>query len=75
MILAIAGSFTAFEIPFIMEDGANGSATFVIQTVHTAFNFHQYGLATAMAAMLLVFVLLITWVQRVLIPDEPVELT
>jgi multiple sugar transport system permease protein len=75
MILAIAGSFTAFEIPYIMLDGANGSTTFVIQTVHTAFNYHLYGLATAMAAMLLVFVLLITWIQRVIIPDEPVELT
>ena len=31
-ILAIAGSLGVFEIPFIMLDGANGSATFVIQT-------------------------------------------
>jgi multiple sugar transport system permease protein len=75
LILAIAGSFTAFEIPFIMTNGSNGSATFVIQTVQTAFTYHQYGLATAMAAILLVLVLIVTWIQRVLIPDEPVELT
>ena len=32
-ILAISGSLAVFEIPFIMTGGANGSETFVIQTV------------------------------------------
>jgi raffinose/stachyose/melibiose transport system permease protein len=74
LILAIAGSLSVFEIPYIMEGGANGSATFVIETVNTAFKYHQYGLATAMAAILLVLILLVTWAQRRLIHDEPVEL-
>jgi ABC-type sugar transport system permease subunit len=74
LILAIAGSLSVFEIPYIMLDGANGSSTFVIQTVHTAFKFHEYGLATAMAAVLLVIILIVTWLQRRLISDEPVEL-
>jgi ABC-type sugar transport system permease subunit len=74
LILAIAGSLSVFEIPYIMEFGANGSATFVIQTVETAFKYHQYGLATAMAAVLLVLILIVTAIQRLLIPDEPVDL-
>ncbi|HEX2756394.1 MAG TPA: sugar ABC transporter permease [Candidatus Limnocylindrales bacterium] len=74
-ILAISGSLAVFEIPFIMLFGANGSATFVIQTVQTAFTFHKFGLAAAMAAVLLGLVLLVTLVQRRLLPDDPVELT
>jgi multiple sugar transport system permease protein len=74
-ILAISGSLAVFEIPFVMVGGANGSKTFVIQTVVTAFQFHKFGLASAMAVVLLLIVLLVTWIQRLLIPDERVNLT
>jgi multiple sugar transport system permease protein len=74
-ILAIAGSLSAFEIPFIMTSGANGSATFVIQTIQTAFKFRDVGLASAMAVVLLIIVLLVSWVQRRLVPDEKTDLT
>lgn len=74
-ILAIAGSLSVFEIPFIMTGGANGTSTFVIQTIQTAFNFRQVGTASAMAIVLLVIVLLVTWIQRKLFPDEKVDLT
>jgi multiple sugar transport system permease protein len=74
-ILAISGSLAVFEIPFIMTGGANGTSTFVIQTIQTAFNFRQVGLASAMAVVLLLIVLLVTWVQRKLFPDEKVDLT
>jgi multiple sugar transport system permease protein len=74
-ILAISGSLAVFEIPYIMLFGANGSATFVIQTVDMAFKFHKFGLAATMAVVLLVLVLFVTWVQRRLLPEDPVELT
>ncbi|WP_277955895.1 carbohydrate ABC transporter permease [Agromyces atrinae] len=74
-ILAIAGSLSVFEIPFIMTGGANGTSTFVIQTLQTAFNFRQVGLASAMAVVLLAIVLIVTWVQRKVFPDEKVDLT
>lgn len=69
-ILAISGSLAVFEIPFIMTGGANGSKTFVIQTMAMAFKFRKVGLASAMAVVLLLIVLFITWVQRRLVPDE-----
>nr|WP_146857095.1 sugar ABC transporter permease [Frigoribacterium faeni] len=72
-ILAIAGALSAFEMPYIMTGGANGSETFVIQTVDTAFRFSKVGLASAMAVVLLVIVLAITAVQRLLFPDEKKE--
>ncbi|PZQ89130.1 MAG: ABC transporter permease [Leifsonia xyli] len=74
-ILAIAGSLSVFEVPFIMTGGANGTSTFVIQTLQTAFNFRQVGLASAMAIVLLAIVLIVTYVQRKLFPDEKVDLT
>ncbi|GAA1643294.1 carbohydrate ABC transporter permease [Actinoplanes couchii] len=75
MILAISGSLSAFEIPFIMTGGANGTRTFVIQAYESAFQFRQIGLASAMAVVLLLIVLLITWLQRRLLPDEEVSLS
>lgn len=74
-ILAISGSLAVFEIPYIMTEGANGSETFVIQTVRMAFKLHKVGLASAMAVVLLLIVLVVTWIQRVLVPDEKVNLT
>jgi multiple sugar transport system permease protein len=74
-ILAIAGSLSAFEIPFIMTTGANGSATFVIQTIQTAFKFRHVGLASAMAVVLLIIVLIVSWIQRRIVPDEKVTLS
>jgi multiple sugar transport system permease protein len=74
-ILAISGALSVFEIPWIMTGGANGSETFVTQTVKMAFNFKKYGLASAMAVALLLIVLLVTWVQRRIAPDEKVDLS
>ncbi|WP_406390119.1 carbohydrate ABC transporter permease [Streptomyces sp. NBC_00887] len=74
-ILAVSGSLAVFEIPYIMTGGANGTETFVIQTVKLAFQFDKVGLASASAVVLLALILLITWVQRRLFPEERVELS
>ena len=74
-ILAISGSLAVFEIPFIMTGGANGTATFVIETIRQAFTFRQVGFASAMAVVLLAIVIITSYIQRRLIPDEEVNLT
>jgi ABC-type sugar transport system permease subunit len=74
-ILAISGSLAVFEIPWIMTGGSNGTTTFVIQTVQQAFEFKKFGLASAMAVVLLLIVLLFTWIQRRIVPDDKVDLT
>lgn len=73
-ILAIAGSLSVFEIPYIMTGGSNGSATFVITTIQQAFVFQRVGFASAMAVILLIIVLVVTYIQRRLVPDENVSL-
>lgn len=70
LILAVSGALSVFEIPFIMTKGANGSETFVIQTINTAFKFSKVGLASAMAVVLLVLVLVVSWIQRRIFPEE-----
>ncbi|MFC6015966.1 carbohydrate ABC transporter permease [Plantactinospora solaniradicis] len=75
VILAISGSLSVFEIPYIMTGGANGSETFVTQTVYLAFKAYKVGLASAMAVVLLLIILLVTWVQRRVVPDEKVNLS
>lgn len=75
MILAISGSLSVFEIPYIMLMGANGTETFVIATVEKAFQLRKVGLASAMAVVLLIIVLIVTAIQRMIIKDERAELT
>jgi multiple sugar transport system permease protein len=74
-ILAISGSLSVFEVPYIMTNGGNGSETFVIRTIKMAFENNKVGLASAMAVVLLVIVLVVTWIQRRLVPEERVDLT
>ncbi|MBB6729753.1 carbohydrate ABC transporter permease [Cohnella zeiphila] len=70
MILTLTGALEAFDIPFIMMLGANGTATFVSKTVDMAFRFKQAGLASAMAVVLLLIVLLFIVIQRKLLFRE-----
>lgn len=74
-ILAIAGSLSVFELPFIITGGANGSGTFVTTTIQQAFVFQRVGFASAMAVVLLLIVLVVTYIQRKLVPDEDVSLS
>ncbi|MGE6738549.1 carbohydrate ABC transporter permease, partial [Streptomyces sp. NPDC059900] len=74
VILAISGSLAVFEIPYIMTGGATDTSTFVIQTVKLAFQFNKTGLASACAVVLLLIILLVTWIQRRIVPDDKVDL-
>lgn len=70
LILAISGAISAFDIPYIMTGGSNGSKTFVIQTVDVAFKYDKFGLASAMAVVLLLIVIVVTLIQRLAIKEE-----
>ena len=69
-ILAVRGALSVFEIPYVMTGGKNGSSTFVIQTVNLAFKLNKVGLASAMAIVLLVFIVIITVIQNVVLNDR-----
>lgn len=64
LILAVKGAVSVFEIPKIMTNGANGSSTFVLKTLDTAFTIHKVGLASAMGVVLLVIIMIVTFIQK-----------
>ena len=64
IILGVSGSLSVFDIPYIMTGGSNGTTTFVIQTIDTAFKYNKVGLASAMAIILLVIVVVVSLVQK-----------
>lgn len=64
IVLGVSGSLSVFDIPYIMTGGSNGTTTFVIQTINTAFKYNKVGLASAMAIILLFIVLVVTVIQR-----------
>lgn len=70
LILAVSGAISVFEIPYVMTGGANGSSTFVIQTVEAAFKFKKFGLASAMAVILLLIVIIVTLIQKKLFHEK-----
>ena len=70
LILNISGAISVFEIPFIMTGGANGSSTFVIQTMDTAFKFNQVGKASAMAVVVMIIVASVALIQNVFFKEE-----
>ncbi len=69
VLLAFVGSLSVFEIPMIITKGANGTKTFVMATLETAFNFNDFGLASAMAILLLMIVVLFMILQKVLFKE------
>jgi multiple sugar transport system permease protein len=70
IILAISGSIAAFDVPYIMTGGSNGSMTFVIRTVEAAFKWRKYGLASAMGVVLLLIVIITTLIQKKFFDDK-----
>ncbi|WP_336772554.1 carbohydrate ABC transporter permease [Paenibacillus sp. MMO-58] len=70
LILTLTGALEAFDIPYVMLLGANDTSTFVIKTVDTAFKYQNFGLASAMAVILLIMVLIFIVIQRKLLFRE-----
>ncbi|MNG35335.1 hypothetical protein D3C84_1220430 [compost metagenome] len=66
----MTGALEAFDIPYVMLLGANDTSTFVIKTVDTAFKYQNFGLASAMAVILLIMVLIFIVIQRKLLFRE-----
>lgn len=73
IILGVSGALSVFDIPYIMTGGSNGTKTFVIQTVDTAFKYNKLGLASAMAIILLIIVIVVTVIQRIMTREKRVR--
>lgn len=64
IILSITGSLSAFEAPYVITDGANGTGTFFVVMNTIAHTNQKVGLASAMAVFLLVIIFICTILQK-----------
>ena len=65
LILSITGSLSAFEQPFVITGGANGTGTYFVIMNTIAHTTQKVGLASAMAVVLLVIIMVCTAFQKV----------
>ena len=65
IILSITGSLSAFEPPYVITDGANGTGTYFVVMNEIAHTQQKVGLASAMAVILLVIIFAATILQKV----------
>ena len=70
LILNISGAISVFEIPYIMTGGSNGSSTFVIETIKTAFTYNKVGKASAMAVIVMLIVAAVALIQNIFFKEE-----
>ncbi|MCD7724565.1 MAG: sugar ABC transporter permease [Clostridiales bacterium] len=64
VILSITGSLSAFEPPYVITDGANGTGTYFVVMHEIAHTQQKVGLASAMAIILLMIIFAVTILQK-----------
>lgn len=64
VILSITGSLSAFEPPYVITDGANGTGTYFVVMHQIAHTQQKVGLASAMAIVLLIIIFIVTLLQK-----------
>ncbi|MCI8876619.1 MAG: sugar ABC transporter permease [Lachnospiraceae bacterium] len=64
VILSITGSLSAFEQPYVITDGANGTGTYFVIMNEIAHTSQKVGLASAMAVVLLLIIFACTILQK-----------
>lgn len=65
VIMSISGSLSAFEPPYVITDGANGTGTYFVIMHQIAHTQNKLGLASAMAVVLLLIIIIVTVLQKV----------
>ncbi|WP_297521990.1 carbohydrate ABC transporter permease [uncultured Clostridium sp.] len=68
--MLIIGAISVFDIPMIMTDGSNGTSTFLVETMKTAFESKRIGLAASMAIIVSIVIIIATVIQRKMQKEE-----
>jgi multiple sugar transport system permease protein len=64
VILSITGSLSSFEQPYVITNGANGTGTYFVIMNRIAHTSQKVGLASAMAVVLLMIIIICTILQK-----------
>ena len=72
-ILLTIGALSVFEIPMIMTNGSNGTETFLLYTMKTAFEKKYIGLASSMAIIITIVIVLMTIIPKKVFKNNEYE--
>ncbi len=64
IILCVSGCLSAFEPPYVITNGAFGTATYFVKMNSVAHETQKVGLASAMAIVLLLLIIICTLLQQ-----------
>ena len=70
MTLSIVGSISVFDIPYVLTNGKNGTNSFATTLVESAFTYSRYGLACAMAIIMLLIAALVMVFKTIFFREE-----
>jgi raffinose/stachyose/melibiose transport system permease protein len=75
MFLTLTGALAVFDLPFVLTKGgpAGASESFLLKTIETAFQFNNFGLASAMSIVLLIITFVILLIQNLAINRKGVQ--
>lgn len=65
----VRGALQVFEIPFVITSGGPGyaSSTFTLYSVKTAFSYNNFGLASAMAVVIMLMIIVVYLIQNMIV--------
>lgn len=66
LFLNVRGALQVFDIPYVMTGGGpnHASETFAVQTINTAFQYNNFGMACAMAVVLMIIIIVFSIIQQ-----------
>ena len=69
-ILLTIGAISVFESPMILTNGSNGTSTFLLQTMKTAFEGKMFGVAASMAIVLSIIIGILIILQKTVYKND-----
>lgn len=64
LIISVSGALSAFEMPYVVTGGGFGTSTYFVIMDKLAHTDQKVGLASAMAVVLLMLIMLVSYVQK-----------
>lgn len=64
LIISVSGALSAFEMPYVVTGGGFGTSTYFVIMDKLAHTDQKVGLASAMAVVLLILIMIVTYVQK-----------
>lgn len=64
LIISVSGALSAFEMPYVITGGGFGTSTYFVIMDKLAHTDQKVGLASAMAVVLLVLIMIVTYLQK-----------